>query len=190
MKELEERILKDGELVSDDILKVGSFYNQQIDSVLIHKMAVEWKKLFEGTRVDKILTIEASGIAMAIMLAYEFGVPLVFAKKKKTSNINSEVYTTQVTSFTHGRVYDILVDRKYLNAGENILITDDFLATGAALIGLKELCDQAGANVVGCCIGIEKAFQGGGDAIRKQGIRVESLARIKSMDMAKGIEFC
>ena len=190
MKELEERIKTDGIVLDDDVLKVGGFLNHQIDPKLMKAMAVEWHELYKASRVDKILTIEASGIAMATMAAYEFGVPLLFAKKNKTTNISDEVYAAEVRSFTHGVTYNVQVEKKFLHKDENVLIIDDFLARGEALRGLIDICGQAGAQVVGCGIAVEKAFQPGGDMLRKNGVRIESLARIKAMNRQNGIEFC
>lgn len=189
MKSLEERIRKDGVVIGDDILKVDSFLNHQIDCQLLEDMAKEWHKEFGDAKVDKILTIEASGIAMASFVAKEYGVPLLFAKKAKTRNLAGDVYTTKVVSFTHSTTYDVMVSKKYLNQGENVLIIDDFLANGEALKGLIDLCKQAGANVVGCGVSIEKGFQAGGDTLRKMGYKVVSLARIKAMNSQNGIEF-
>lgn len=190
MKELEDRIRKDGRVFPGNVVKVDNFLNHQIDPMMLDAMAKEWKRLFAGEKVDKILTIEASGIAMASFVAKEFGVPLLFAKKSHTSNISDNVYSTKVKSYTHGTVCDVQVSKDYLHDGENILIIDDFLAMGEALTGLIDLCNQAGAHVVGCGISVEKAFQPGGDKLRAQGYKIESLARIKAIDIAKGIEFC
>lgn len=189
MKLLEERILQDGRILPGGILKVDSFLNHQIDSQLLYDMALEFKRLYADCKIDKVLTIEASGIAEASMLAYVLGCPLLFAKKSKTRNISDDVYSVEVESFTHGNTNTVVVSREYLHAGENVLICDDFLATGAALVGLKALVEQAGANVVGACIEIEKVFQGGGDMLRSQGMRVESLAKIAAMDDTS-ITFC
>ena len=144
-------------------------------------MAVELKRLYEGTEINKILTIEASGIAMACMTAYVFGCPLVFAKKSKSKNISDDVWSVEVESFTHGNKNTVVVSKQYLGPEDKVLIIDDFLATGAALKGLKALVEQAGGTVAGAGIAIEKAFQGGGDEMRREGMRVESLARIASM---------
>ena len=190
VKLLEERIARDGIIKEGNVLKVDRFLNHQMDTTLFTEMAKEWKRLFAGCDINKILTIEASGIGIACIAAQEFGCPAVFAKKTKTKNIASDVYTTKVESFTHGTVYDVIVSKEYLGAGDRILIIDDFLANGAALMGLIDLAKQAGAEVVGAGIAIEKAFQPGGDMIRKMGVRVESLARVKSMDVKNGIEFC
>ena len=189
MKMLEERILKDGKIKPGGILKVDSFLNHQIDPALLYEMALEFKKLFGNEGVDKILTIEASGIAMAAMAGYVFSCPLVFAKKKKSKNISDELYSVEVESFTHGNTNTVVVSKEYLNKGDRVLIIDDFLATGAALVGLKSLAEQAGAEVVGAGIAIEKVFQGGGNKLRSEGLRIESLAMIKSMT-DYGVEFC
>ena len=189
MKELEERILKDGKCLSADILKVDSFLNHQIDVAFLEKIGQEFERLYHGCGVNKILTIEASGIGIACLTAQQFNVPVVFAKKSKTTNISNDVYTAQVASYTHGNVNTIVVSKQYLNSGDRVLIIDDFLAKGCALEGLVSLVQSAGATVVGAGIVIEKAYQGGGDALRNRGIRVESLARIASMDVSKGITF-
>ena len=189
MKLLEDRIRKDGIVIGADILKVDSFLNHQIDVELLAEMGKEWKRLYQDEKITKILTIEASGIGIACIAAQQFGVPVLFAKKSKTKNIAGEVYTAKVMSFTHGREYDIIVSRKFLTADDNVLIIDDFLANGEALRGLIKLVQDAGARVAGCGIAIEKAFQPGGDQIRKTGVRVESLARVLSMDENEGIVF-
>ena len=180
MKQLEERILRDGKVLPGGILKVDSFLNHQIDPQLLYDMALELKRLYAGERINKILTIEASGIAIASMVGYVFGCPLVFAKKSRTRNISDKVWSVEVESFTHGNTN---------GAGDRVLIVDDFLATGAALVGLKALCGQAGAEVVGAGIAVEKVFQGGGNRLRAEGMRVESLAKIASMS-DDGLEFC
>lgn len=187
---LEERIRKDGRILEGGILKVDSFLNHQMDAGLFQEMGREWRRLYAGTGINKILTIEASGIGIACVAALEFGCPAVFAKKYKTSNIADDVYSTRVMSFTHGREYDIVVNKNYLNQDDRILIIDDFLANGEALAGLIRLTRAAGATVVGAGIAIEKAFQPGGEKIRSMGVRVESLARIKAMSVAEGVEFC
>ena len=188
MKLLEERILKDGVVKDGNVLKVDSFLNHQMDTQLFEDMAKEWKKLYEGENITKILTIEASGIGIACFVGKEFGCPVLFAKNNKTKNIAGDVYTSKVESFTHGRVYDIIVSKSFLHPEDRVLIIDDFLANGAALSGLIDLVKESGATIVGAGICIEKAFQPGGEMIREQGVRVESLARIKSMDNGK-IEF-
>lgn len=181
MKLLEERILKDGVVRPGGILKVDSFLNHQIDAQLLYQMALDLKKHFEGKGVNKILTIEASGIAVATMAGYVFDCPLVFAKKSKSRNISDNIWSTKVLSFTKGITYDVVVSKEYLGSDDKVLIVDDFLASGSALTGLCDLCSQAGAEIIGCGIEIEKVFQGGGAEIRSRGIDVYSLAMIKSM---------
>ena len=190
MELLEQRILTDGKVVPGGILKVDGFLNHQIDPQLLYEMALEFKRLYDGTGINKILTIEASGIAMAAMTGYVFSCPLVFAKKSKTKNISNNVYSVEVASFTHGNTNTVVVSKEYLSAKDRVLIVDDFLATGAALVGLKALVEQAGGVVVGAGIAVEKAFQPGGARIRARGYRVESLARVQSMDPETGIVFC
>lgn len=189
MKLLEERIRSDGVVKDGDVLKVDSFLNHQMDVSLFEEMGKEWKRLFEGCGVNKILTIEASGIGIACLAAREFACPAIFAKKSKTRNIAGDVYTSRVKSFTHGTVYDVIVSKDYLGPGDRVLIIDDFLANGAALEGLLDIVEQAGAYTVGAAIAVEKAFQQGGDKIRARGVRIESLARIKSMVPDGHIEF-
>ena len=184
MKLLEERILKDGKVFPGNILKVDSFLNHQIDVNLICEMGKEIKRLYADCGVNKILTIEASGIGIACITAQFFDCPVLFAKKTKTKNIASNVYKTQVASFTHGTTYDVIVSQDFIGKGDKVLIVDDFLAEGNALIGLIDLCKQAGAEVAGCAIAVEKGFQQGGKRIRDMGVRVESLAIVKSMDDA------
>lgn len=181
MELLKQRILKDGQVKAGNVLKVDSFLNHQIDVELLGEIGKEFKRRFEGERIDKILTVEASGIGIACIAAQYFNVPVVFAKKSHTKNIAGEVYTRSVRSFTHGRVYDIIVSKDFLHKGERVLIIDDFLANGCALIGLSELLKDAGAEIVGAGIVIEKGFQQGGKLVRDMGIRVESLAIIDSM---------
>ena len=189
MELLEQRILTDGKVLPGGILKVDGFLNHQIDPQLLYEMALEFNRLYDGTGINKILTIEASGIAMAAMTGYVFSCPLVFAKKSKTKNISNNVYSVEVASFTHGNTNTVVVSKEYLSAKDRVLIVDDFLATGAALVGLKALVEQAGGVVVGAGIAVEKVFQGGGDMLRSQGLRVESLAKIASMD-DHGLKFC
>ena len=189
MELLEQRILTDGKVLPGGILKVDGFLNHQIDPQLLYEMALEFKRLYDGTGINKILTIEASGIAMAAMTGYVFSCPLVFAKKSKSKNISNNVYSVEVASFTHGNTNTVVVSKEYLSAKDRVLIVDDFLATGAALVGLKALVEQAGGVVVGAGIAVEKGFQGGGDMLRSQGLRVESLAKIASMD-DHGLKFC
>lgn len=189
MELLEQRIRQDGVIENGDVLKVDSFLNHQMDVELFAEMGREWKRLFAGEEINKILTIEASGIGIACVVAEQFGVPVVFAKKNRTKNIAGDVYTAQVESFTHGRTYEIMVSKRFLTHTDRVLLLDDFLANGAALRGLIQLVQEAGATLVGAGVGIEKAFQPGGALIRGMGVRVESLARIKSMS-PMGVEFC
>ncbi|MBQ3934971.1 MAG: xanthine phosphoribosyltransferase [Clostridia bacterium] len=190
MKQLEDRIRRDGVVRGTDILKVDSFLNHQVDPALLREMGKEFKRLFDGETIDRILTIEASGIAVATAAAMEFGCPLVFAKKSKTSNQSDDVYSADAFSFTHGWTNTIVVSKEYLHKGERVLLIDDFLATGSALRALRDIVLQAGAVPAGAGIVIEKAFQPGGDELRAEGLRIESLARIRSMSEADGIEFC
>lgn len=187
---LEQRIIKDGIVKDGDVLKVDSFLNHQMDVELFRQMGLEWQRLYAGCGINKILTIEASGIGIACVVGQVFGCPVVFAKKSKTKNIAGDVYTAKVESFTHGNVSDIIVSKSFLNPGDKVLIIDDFLANGAALTGLCQLVEQAGAELIGAGIAIEKAFQPGGELLRARGIRIESLARIKSMSPENGVEFC
>ena len=189
MKILEERILKDGKVGAGNVLKVDGFVNHQIDVRLMCELGKEFKRRFDGTEVTKILTIEASGIGIACITAQYFDVPVVFAKKTKTNNIYADVYTSKVESYTHSATYDIVVSKEFLNAGDKVLIIDDFLAKGSALKGLISLIEDAGASVVGAGIVIEKAYQPGGELIRNMGIRVESLARVASMSLEEGVKF-
>ena len=190
MELLEERIRQEGKIRPGGILKVDNFLNHQVDSALLFEIAKEFKRLFEGEKVNKILTIEASGIAMASMTAYLFSCPLVFAKKSKSKNISDDVYSVEVESYTHGNTNTVIVSKEYLKPWDRVLIIDDFLATGSAVVGLKKLVEMAGGTVVGAGIAIEKAFQGGGDLLRAQGLRIESLARVASMDDEGHITFC
>lgn len=178
---LEERILKDGKLFPGNILKVDSFLNHQMDIGLLNEIGKEFHRLYGDCGVNKILTIESSGIGIACIAAQYFDCPVLFAKKTKTKNIAPTVYKTQVKSFTHGTTYDVIVSKEYLHKTDRVLIIDDFLAEGNALLGLIDLCSQAGAEVVGCGIAVEKAFQPGSARIREKGVRVESLAVIESM---------
>ena len=191
MKLLEERIRKDGTIWGTEVLKVDRFLNHQMDIGLINEIGKEFKRLYGDCGVNKILTIEASGIGIACITAQFFNVPVIFAKKNKTKNIAGDVYTSKVESFTHGKVYDIIVSKEFLGPEDRVLLIDDFLANGSALQGLINLVRDAGATLVGAGICVEKAFQPGGDLIRSMGVRVESLARVKSMDEAtNSIEFC
>lgn len=189
MELLKERIRKDGIVRGTDVLKVDSFLNHQMDIALINEIGKEFKRLFDGCGVNKILTIEASGIGIACITAQYFNCPVLFAKKSQTKNIAGEVYRTQVQSFTHGRVYDVFLAKQFLGPEDKVLIIDDFMANGAAMEGLLDLVHQSGAEVIGAGICIEKAFQPGGDMLRAKGIRVESLARVKSMDEENGVQF-
>lgn len=189
MKLLEDRILKDGKVLGGDVLKVDSFLNHQIDVPFLCELGKELHRLYEGAGVNKVLTIEASGIGIACITAQYFGCPVVFAKKAKTSNIADDLYSAQVHSYTHGVTNNIVVSRSYLSPEDRVLIIDDFLANGCALEGLTEVCQQAGATVVGCGIVVEKQYQGGGDKLRRSGIRVESLAKITAMTDGR-ITFC
>lgn len=189
MKLLEDRILRDGNILPGGILKVDSFLNHRIDPQLLYEMAQELKRLYAGEEINIILTIEASGIALASLVGYVFGCPILFAKKSKSRNISDKVYAVEVESFTHGNTNTVLLSKEYLRAEHRVLIVDDFLATGAALVGLRAICEQAGATVVGAGIAIEKAFQGGGERLRAEGLRIESLARIAQM-RDDGLSFC
>ena len=186
MQLLKDRIRKDGKIKSGDVLKVDSFLNHQIDIKLFEEIGKEFKRRFSDVSINKILTIEASGIGIACIVAQYFDVPVVFAKKSKTKNIAGDVYTTKVESFTHGKVYDIMVAKEFLGAGDKVLLIDDFLANGKALEGLAAVVKDSGAELVGAGIVIEKGFQPGGDRLRADGIRVESLAIVESMDEKTG----
>ena len=189
MELLKERIRKDGVVRGTDVLKVDSFLNHQMDIGLINEIGKEFKRLFDGCGVNKILTIEASGIGIACITAQYFNCPVLFAKKSQTKNIAGEVYRTQVQSFTHGRLYDVFLAKQFLGPEDRVLIIDDFMANGAAMEGLLDLVQQSGATVVGAGICIEKAFQPGGDMLRAKGVRVESLARVQSMNEETGVQF-
>ena len=186
MNFLEERIAKDGVVKEGNVLKVDSFLNHQMDIELFDEMGAEFKRRFANENINKILTIEASGIGIACIAAESFHVPVVFAKKTQTKNIAGEVYTTQVESFTHGRIYDIIVSKEFLGKGDRVLLIDDFLANGKALEGLAQLVQDSGAELVGAGVVIEKGFQRGGDAIRAKGIHLESLAIVESMNDKTG----
>lgn len=181
MKALEDKILAEGQVYPGNILKVSSFLNHQLDVDFLMLMGEEIARLYADTEIDKILTIEASGIAIAVAAAAHMHVPVVFAKKNKTTNILSDVYSSQVTSYTHNTVYQVVVSKEHLKEGEKILIIDDFLAIGNALNGLMDIVSQAGGKTQGIAIAIEKGFQHGGDKLREKGIRVESLAIVDSM---------
>ena len=186
MKLLEERIRRDGTVKAGNVLKVDSFLNHQMDIDLFNEMGKEWARLFADRNITKILTVEASGIGIACVAAQHFHVPVVFAKKSQSVNIDGEVYSTKIESFTHKRVYDVIVSKKFLHPEDHILIIDDFLANGCALEGLIDIVNKAGATVEGVGIAVEKGFQKGGDLIRSKGIRVESLAIVESMDDKTG----
>ena len=181
IRALEQRILTEGQILPGEVLKVGSFLNQQIDTKLLKDMGEEIARLFSCNNVTKVLTIESSGIALAYSAAVALGVPMVFAKKHKSSNLAGNILTSKVFSYTHQQTYDIMVSGDYINNDDTILIVDDFLAMGNALNGLIDIIGQGGAKLAGCAIAIEKGFQGGGDALRAKGIRVESLAIIDKM---------
>ncbi len=190
MKLLEQRIRRDGVVKSEGVLKVDSFLNHQMDINLFNEMGKEWKRLFADAPINKILTIEASGIGIAAVAAQHFGVPVVFAKKSQSINLDGDMYSTKIQSFTHQRIYDVIVSKKFLNADDHVLLIDDFLANGCALNGLIELVEEAGATVEGIGIAVEKGFQPGGDDLRARGYHLESLAIVQAMDPETGeIEF-
>lgn len=189
MKLLQERIVKDGQIEAGNILKVDSFLNHQIDVSLLEEIGKEFHRQFAGQTVNKILTIEASGIAIACIAARYFQVPVVFAKKTRSLNIAGDVYTAKVESFTHKNTNDIIVSKKFLSPGDRILIVDDFLANGKAILGLAKLVEQAGATLVGAGVVIEKGVQDGGKRIREAGIDLRSLAIVEEMDTEHGIRF-
>ena len=189
MELLEQRILSEGKILPGGVLKIDGFLNHQMDPVLLREMAKELKRLYADCEINKVLTIEASGIALAILTGCEFDCPVVYAKKGKSKNISDNFYSVEVESFTHGRVNTVVVSKEFLKPSDKVLIIDDFLATGAALVGLKTIVEQAGAEVVGAGIAVEKVFQGGGNKLRQQGMRVESLAMVASMDDTS-LTFC
>lgn len=191
MKELEDRIRQDGIVREGNVLKVDNFLNHQCDVALYEKMGAEWARLFTGKKVDKILTIEASGIGIACVAATHFGnVPVVFARKTESINLDGDQYRTKIRSYTKKREYNVIVAKRFLKSGEHVLVIDDFLAMGCALNGLLEICGEAGAIVEGIGIAIEKGFQPGGKSLRERGYQLESLAIVKSMNAATGeIEF-
>ncbi|MGN1205999.1 MAG: xanthine phosphoribosyltransferase [Eubacterium sp.] len=186
MKLLEERIRKDGIVKEGNVLKVDSFLNHQMDTDLFNEMGKEFKRLFADKPINKILTIEASGIGIACIVAQHFHVPVVFAKKSQSINIDGDVYSTKIESFTHKKVYDVIVSKKYIGKEDHILIIDDFLANGYALEGLIDLVQSAGAVVEGIGIAVEKGFQEGGKKIRAKGVQLESLAIVDAMNSATG----
>lgn len=186
MNFLEERIRKDGIVKEGNILKVDSFLNHQMDIGLFDEMGIEFAKRFSGKPINKILTIEASGIGIACIVAKHFGVPVVFAKKSQSVNLDGEMYMTDVESFTHKNTNHVIVSKKFLSSSDHVLIIDDFLANGCALQGLISICNEAGATVEGIGIAIEKGFQPGGEKIRSMGYQLESLAIVDSMDASTG----
>ena len=186
MKILEDRIRKDGVVKEGNVLKVDSFLNHQMDVQLFHEMGLEWKRLFEGKNINKILTIEASGIGIACVAAECFNVPVVFAKKTASINLDGDMYTAKVESFTKKKVSDVIVSKKFLGPDDHILIIDDFLANGCAVMGLIDIINASGATLEGVGIAIEKGFQKGGAEIRARGIQLESLAIVESMDASTG----
>ena len=186
MKILEDRIRKDGVVKPGNVLQVDSFLNHRMDVGLFREMGKEWKRLFADCPINKILTIEASGIGIACIVAEQFDVPVVFAKKSQSINLDGEMYSTKIESFTHKKTYDVIVSKKFLSADDHVLVIDDFLANGCAINGLIELIDEAGATLEGVGIAIEKGFQQGGKVIRDKGIRLESLAIVESMNDETG----
>ena len=190
MELLEERIRRDGVVKSEGVLKVDGFLNHQMDINLFNEMGKELKRLFADAPINKILTIEASGIGIAAVVAQHFNVPVVFAKKSQSINLDGDAYSTKIQSFTHQRIYDVIVSKKFLNADDHVLLIDDFLANGCALNGLIDLVEEAGATVEGIGIAVEKGFQPGGDDLRSRGYHLESLAIVQSMNPETGeIEF-
>lgn len=191
MKALEEKIKREGKILPGNVLKVDNFLNHQIDVRFMCEIGKEFKRIFSDKEVTKILTIEASGIGIACITSQYFDcVPVVFAKKSKGTNIGDDIYSTAVMSFTHGNINNVIVSKKYLNPGDKVLIIDDFLAKGQALLGLCNLAEQAGADIVGAGIVIEKAYQEGRALVEAKGVRVESLAKIQSMSEDGDIVFC
>ena len=190
MELLEERIRRDGVVKSEGVLKVDGFLNHQMDINLFNEMGKELKRLFADAPINKILTIEASGIGIAAVVAQHFDVPVVFAKKSQSINLDGDVYSTKIQSFTHQRIYDVIVSKKFMSADDHVLLIDDFLANGCALNGLIDLVEDAGATVEGIGIAVEKGFQPGGDDLRSRGYHLESLAIVQSMNPETGeIEF-
>ena len=190
MKELEQKIVSEGKILPGNILKVGSFLNQQVDTGLTMRMGQEIARLFADCGVTKVLTVETSGLPLAFAAACTMNVPLVFAKKSVSANMSGNSYSAPVASYTHGKTYNVVVSADYIQSTDRILLVDDFLAIGNALRGLKSLCEQGSAQVVGAAIAIEKWYQGGGDALRSEGLRIESLAKIRALDENNGVAFC
>lgn len=186
MELLKQKIINEGQVYEGNVLKVDGFLNHRIDIPFMQEVAREFHRLFKDEGVNKILTIEASGIAIGALVAQEFGCPLVFAKKTKTKNIAGDVLTSKVESFTHATTYDIIVSKRFIGRNDRVLIVDDFLAIGNALNGLIKLVNDGGAELAGCGVVIEKGFQHGGDKLREQGIKLESLAIVDSMDCETG----
>ena len=189
MQLLKDRIRRDGKIRGTEVLKVDSFLNHQMDVELFDAIGAEFRRRFAGCGVNKILTIEASGIGIACLAARHFNCPVVFAKKSQSSNISDDVFCAKVESFTHGKIYNVIVSKEYLHPGDKVLLIDDFLANGEALRGLASIVSQSGAELAGAGIVIEKAFQPGGDQLRASGMRVESLARVAAMSETDGITF-
>ena len=190
MNFLEKRILKDGVVKPGNVLKVDSFLNHQMDIQLMEEIGREFHRRFAHKDINKIVTIEASGIGIACITAENFGVPVLFAKKSRSATQGPDYLSSKVVSFTHGQSYDVVVPKKYITEGDRILIIDDFLANGSALKALIKLAEKAGATVVGAGVAIEKVYQNGGNEIRQHGYRIEALAKIGSMSFEHGIEFC
>ncbi|MBQ9180445.1 MAG: xanthine phosphoribosyltransferase [Firmicutes bacterium] len=182
MRAMEEKICAEGTVISKDILKVGNFLNQQIDTAFLAEIADEIARLYTNENITKIMTIESSGIAIAAAAGMKMVIPVIFAKKNKSSNVDGDTYQVTIHSFTHGNDYQAVVSRDYLKPEDKVLLIDDFLASGNALEGLVQLVEMAGATLAGAAVAIEKKFQGGGDELRARGIRIESLACIESMD--------
>ena len=189
MQLLEERILQDGQVRPGNVLKVDCFLNHQLDIALLDEIGKAFYEVYKNDGINKILTIEASGIAIACMTARHFGVPVVFAKKAKSKNIDGDVYTSTVHSFTYGKDYDITLSKKFLGPEDKVLIVDDFLAVGKAMHGLLDVCKQAGTTVGGIGIAIEKGFQPGGETLRSQGYKLTSLAVVDYMDDEGNLRF-
>lgn len=189
MKLLEDRIRTEGKVAPGDVLRVDSFLNHQVDVVFLDRLAEELCRRFEGERIDKVLTVEASGITIATLVALRLQAPLLFAKKAKTSNIDDRYWQADCFSYTHGIAGRIMVSKEYLTAGERVLIVDDFLANGEAARAMLELVSQAGAEAAGVCVMVEKSYQPGRKSLDDRGVRVESLARIASMDPEDGVTF-